>query len=173
MIARLPAKDAARGELKGLITEIDKNKDWIEELLKIEGAEENALHQLEVYGQRLKKIEGDFQGVVNPDIPVAPATPAPTAELEPMAEPGGDVFSRNRLSTRGLEPDTTLEAQLGGTGQLTDLQNSPNLKGVGGKDLPKLTPRQLAQMVEEEKITKNVFDSIMKAGEGRNLGGGN
>ena len=184
MLENLPEKErGARAALKNFIKKAERTEKYIGDLSK-----EDIEIEIDLLRDDLKKIDTEFPKAVNPDVPATPAGPDTTsvttagpdtiAEDEPAAEPavepaarGGDVFSRNKLSTRGLLPDETLGKQLEGTGQMKDLQASPNLKGVGRDELPNLTPRQLAQRVEDGKMPKDVFNSIMKTGEGRNLGG--
>ena len=179
MLDNLPADHPARRELNGLVRKARRYQSEINGWPDEDWAHDLTRERVRELADELEGLQSRHPGVIDPDIPVpAPASaPAPTPDVPeqapvPQAIPGGDVISRQGLSTRGLDPDRTLGDQLAGSRQLADLQRSPNLRGVGASDLPHLTPRQLAQMVEDGRITKNVFNSIMKTGEGRNLGGG-
>jgi hypothetical protein len=76
---------------------------------------------------------------------------------------------RRRLSFRGNNPDKTMAENLKGKGQLAGLERNPNIQGISPKEILESTPRQLAQMVRDKKITRKVFNAIMKTGEGRPL----
>jgi RHS repeat-associated protein len=69
------------------------------------------------------------------------------------------------------DPNTSIEKQLAGKGQLKDLRANPNLRGVDIDDLLRKTPAQVEQMAKEGKITQRILKTIKKAFEGRDLGG--
>ena len=60
--------------------------------------------------------------------------------------------------------------QLMGKGQLRNLRNNPNLKGVNIEELIQKTPEELLQMTKDGKITQKTLKQIKKAFEGRDLG---
>jgi hypothetical protein len=182
MIARLPESHAARAELERLLGEARDADTWVNDMPDLP----EALSELDRLSQTLKDIEKRHPDAVVPDIaPESTATPAPEevtppAEAGPAVEPGlfPDVqppvgvetkslrVGRHNLSLRGLHPDRTFTQQLP-PGEMAALQGSPNIRGVGAADLPGLTPRALAQMLADGKITRRVFDGIMKAAEDR------
>lgn len=176
MLNNLPEGHPARGPLDRFIRQATRAEARINSVPNSVAAQS----ELEKMRGLLEDIERAHPDAIDPNVVMnppavegTPVTQQPTPVVQTPIAPGGDVFSRNRLSTRGLDPDRTLGDQLAGNSQLANLQSSPNLRGVGAQELPNLTPRQLAQMVEDGRITTKVFNSIMKTGEGRNLGGGN
>jgi hypothetical protein len=70
-----------------------------------------------------------------------------------------------------IEPDVPIVRQLERTGQLSDLRHNPNLEGVDLEDLLARTPRELDEMVEAGTLDATTRRTIMKAFEGRDLGG--
>ena len=60
--------------------------------------------------------------------------------------------------------------QLTGKGQLRNLRNNPNLRGVNIEELIQKTPEEVVQMAKDGKITQKTLKQIKKAFEGRDLG---
>jgi Putative RNase-like toxin, toxin_1/Family of unknown function (DUF6861) len=74
---------------------------------------------------------------------------------------------------RTIEPDVPIVRQLEGMGQLRDLRTNPNLKtgAFNLEDLLAKTPRELDAMVDAGTLDPATRRTIMKAFEGRELGG--
>lgn len=71
-----------------------------------------------------------------------------------------------------IQPDVPIVKQLEGTGQLGDLRRNPNLHGINLEELLAKTPNELEAMERAGTIESTTRRTIMKAFEGRNLGGG-
>ena len=85
----------------------------------------------------------------------------------------GDV-SKNNLKrfSKNVLPDVSLEEQLAGKGQLRNLRNNPNLKGVDIDVLLKKTPAEIEEMYKGVDGGNKIIKQINKAFEGRDLGRG-
>jgi hypothetical protein len=191
MLARLPPGHAAEAELRALINEANEADTWVNEVLH-EVEEGQVLNTAQSEVKRLKDMLSDIEArhpdAIVPDIvpapgtaphepvimpeeplPLAPeaaATPAPPV-LPAAGEPTISLqVGRDTLSLRGLNAELPLGKQLEG-GEMAALKRSPNLEGVGAEALSGLSPRELATMVAEGRITKRTFDGIMKAAEDR------
>jgi hypothetical protein len=179
MMENLPEGSPARGKLEGFIRRATRAETRINANAGTAAAES----ELQQMRDLLDDIQRAHPEAVDPNVTVTPAPtteppPAPTTgapAVEPPAAgqvaPGGTALTRMGLSTRGLAPNRTLGEQLAAfPGEMAALQRSPNLSGVGADVLPRLTPLQLAEMVESGQITRKVFNSIMKAAEDRIAG---
>ena len=76
-------------------------------------------------------------------------------------------MAHNRVN---WDPNTPIQDQLKGQGQLRDLRNNPNLDGVDINDLLRKTPNELNDMLKNGKINKKTYKQLKKAFEGRDLG---
>jgi hypothetical protein len=85
MIGKLPA-NKARAELESLLENVRTKATWID--IYPTGAE--AQQELQKLRKALEDIESRHPGVVNPDIPVAPAAPAKTPTAKPKDAPAAD-----------------------------------------------------------------------------------
>jgi hypothetical protein len=99
------------------------------------------------------------------------------AEAERIRRDVEKLVEENKAAeapARTIEPDVPIVRQLEGTGQLRDLRTNPNLKtGVFDlEDLLAKTPRELDAMVDAGTLDGTTRRTIMKAFEGRELGGG-
>lgn len=70
----------------------------------------------------------------------------------------------------GAAMDTPIINQLAGMGQLRNLRNDPNLRGVDIEAVLRKTPAQLQQMRQDGDITAKALKQIKKAFEGRDPG---
>lgn len=68
------------------------------------------------------------------------------------------------------EVSDTIQKLLEGTGQLRNLKNNPNLRGVDIKYLLQRTPAELEQLAKSGIINSKTLKQIKKAFEGRDLG---
>ena len=87
-----------------------------------------------------------------------------------------DIVEKNKAPetpARAIEPDVPIVKQLEGTGQLSDLRANPNLKTdpFSLDDLLAKTPRELDAMIDAGTVDATTRRTIMKAFEGRELGG--
>ncbi len=106
MLAKLPAKHAARSELQAFINEAG-HSTWIDDLPDPSVAQEI----LDDLGKKLEAIEGRHPGVVDADIAV-PAEPEPVPaqahEPDPHVEP---VAAEPRVDPADLDPPGTVYKQ--------------------------------------------------------------
>ena len=77
MLAKLPAKHAARAELEEFIKQVRKEANWID----VAPAEEKAQKALAEFEQTLEAIDKRYPGAVDPEVPVA-TQPAKSAAAE-------------------------------------------------------------------------------------------
>lgn len=85
MMAKLPAKSAARGELQKFINQVRKEATWIDEL----PGDVQAEKQLAEFKETLEGIDKRHPGAVDPDVHVAPAAPAPAEAHAPVPDDAG------------------------------------------------------------------------------------
>jgi hypothetical protein len=103
MLAELPARHPARGELQRLITEI-RAESWIDDALELDSAKE----RLKELGDALEAIERRHPGVVKPNAPVPHATPEPVPEAVPEhAEPAAAPAPTEHVLPENLDPPGT------------------------------------------------------------------
>ena len=93
-----------------------------------------------------------------------------TAAIGATVELGMEVWDMIRGNRVNWDPNTPIQDQLKGQGQLRDLRNNPNLDGVDINDLLRKTPNELNDMLKNGKINKKTYKQLKKAFEGRDLG---
>ena len=82
---------------------------------------------------------------------------------------GSGLLAHNVSCKSGWKdnPDTPINKQLQGTGQIPPLRTNPNMKGVDVDALLQETPKAIEQLAKEGKITAKILKAIKKAFEGR------
>ncbi len=115
------------------------------------------------------KVDLNKPKVENPKPEVKSQPGAPQKPTSPKLSNTGGLkkFAKN------VSPDESLQKQLEGKGQLRNLRNNPNLKGVDIEGLLKKTPRQIEDMYKGSESGNKIIKQINKAFEGRDLGKGN
>ena len=104
MIAKLPARHVARGELESFINQVKREATWID----VVPTEEEAQRVLGELSEKLEQIESRYPGVVDADIHVAPVdAPAATGHASVTEPEGAVAVERPHVDPANLDPPGT------------------------------------------------------------------